>query len=99
MISKILGSLALLSAGFALQASTMVTERFDIPFAFQVRHRTLPSGAYQVQQESGSSLAILVNVGTGARVQFVRAAGMRSKGKARLVFENRNNVQSLREID
>jgi hypothetical protein len=91
--------LAVAAAG-ALQASTIQTERFNIPFAFHLHneHRTLPPGQYQVQQESGSNLAVLVNTKTGDRVQVLRSPTTHAAGKAKLVFENKNDVHSLRRI-
>jgi hypothetical protein len=73
----------------ALQASTVKSEKFEIPFAFHVqKHKTLPAGEYQIQQASGSELAFLVNTKTGERVQFIRSQATHEEGKARLVFEN-----------
>lgn len=91
--------LAVAAAG-VLQASTIQTERFDIPFAFhfQDQHKSLPSGQYQIKQEAGSSLAVLVNTKTGERVAFIRPPATHPEGKARLIFENRKDVHSLRRI-
>ena len=81
-------AIAILGSG-ALQASTTIqSEKFEIPFAFQVqKHTTMPAGEYQVQQAIGSDLAFLVNTKTGERALFVRSANTRESGKAKLEFE------------
>jgi hypothetical protein len=88
---------ALLGA-LALQASTVQSEKFQIPFEFQVQHKTLPAGQYQVQQATGSDLAFLVNSKTGERVEFFRPSTTHKEGKTRLVFENTENGHALKQI-
>jgi hypothetical protein len=90
---------ALLLGASALQASTVKSEKFEIPFDFQVQNRmTLPAGEYQVQQASGSELAMLVNTKTGKGVQFIRPSSLHEPGKTRLVFEATANGHSLKSI-
>jgi hypothetical protein len=90
---------ALVSGACALEASTKQTDRFNIPFAFQVQneHTTLPAGVYRIEG-SGSTLVFLVNTMTGKRVELLRSAANRSEGKVKLVFDNKDNIHSLREI-
>jgi hypothetical protein len=90
---------ALLLSASTLQASTLKSEKFQIPFAFQVqKHKTLPAGEYQVQQTTGSEVAILVNTRTGERVALLRPTSTHKEGKARLVFENTETGHSLKQI-
>jgi len=90
---------AVMLGGCALQASTVQSEKFRIPFEFQVqKHKTLPAGEYQVQQAAGSELAILVNTKTGERVQLLRPSATHEQGKTRLIFENGENGHSLKQI-
>jgi hypothetical protein len=92
---------ALILGASAVQASTVKSDRFEIPFAFQVQsHKMLPAGEYQVQQAEGSELAILVNRRTGESFRFIRpsstAAG--KEGKFRLMFESTETGQLLKQI-
>lgn len=90
---------AALLIGGALQASTLKSEKIEIPFAFSVEHSTmLPPGEYQVQQQSGSQFAALVNVKTGQSVQVLRPSNTHKEGKARLLFENTAQGHSLKSI-
>jgi len=90
---------AALVFGGALQASTVKSEKIEIPFAFSVQnHKTLPAGEYQVEQASGSELASLVNTKTGERVQFIRPQTTHKEGRARLTFENTASGHSLKSI-
>jgi hypothetical protein len=106
MFQRTIRSLALLSVAAvvsgacALEAAITQTDKFDIPFAFQLqnKHKPMPAGEYRIEQQFGSSLAVLVNIKTGERAQILRSDSIRSNGKARLVFETRNNVHSLRTI-
>jgi hypothetical protein len=98
-VFALLPGAALILGVSALQASTVKSEKFEIPFAFQVRHHTtLPAGEYQVQRSAGSDIAFLVNTQTGDRVQFLRPAGVSQEGKARLIFENSENGHLLKAI-
>jgi hypothetical protein len=75
------------------------SEKFAIPFAFEVQnHKTLPAGEYQVEQAAGSELAVLENVQTGKRVQFIRSSSTHEQGKTRLVFENTAAGHELKAI-
>lgn len=90
---------ALLLGTASLQASAVKSDKFEIPFAFGVQHRKmLPAGEYQVEQAAGSELAVLVNISTGERVQFVRSVGMHEQGKATLIFEDTKNGKELKGI-
>jgi hypothetical protein len=90
---------ALLMGASAMQASTIKSDKIEIPFEFKVqKHRTLPAGEYEVQQATGSNFAILVNRHTGERVQFLRPSNTHQEGKARLIFENTENGHSLKRI-
>jgi hypothetical protein len=97
-VSALLPCFALL-LGASLHASTVESQKFEIPFDFQVlKHKTLPAGEYQVQQDAGSAFATLVNTKTGERVQLLRPSTTHEEGKARLVFENTENGHSLKQI-
>jgi hypothetical protein len=90
---------ALILGASALQATTVKSEKFEIPFEFKVQKlQTLPAGEYEVQQAGGSDFAILVNRKTGQRVQFLRPPNTHEEGKARLIFENNENGYSLKRI-
>jgi hypothetical protein len=105
MIQKAIRVFALVSgaavtlSGIALQASTVKTEKFEIPFAFQVQnHKTLPAGEYRVEREQGSEIETLVNTKTGERVNFLLPAGTHKDGKAHLVFENTAGGHLLKQV-
>jgi hypothetical protein len=92
---------ALILGASALQASTVKSDRFEIPFAFQVQnHKTLPAGEYQVQQAPGSELAILVNRKTGESFRFIRPwpRPADKEGKFRLKFRNTEEGHVLKQI-
>ena len=90
---------AALLVGGVLQASTLKSEKVEIPFAFSVQnYKVLPAGEYQIEQQSGSDLASLVNTKTGERVQFLRPQTMHEPGKAHLVFENSTHGHLLKSI-
>ena len=89
---------ALILGASAMQASTIKSDKIEIPFEFKVQHKTLPAGQYEVQQAGGSDFAILVNRKTGERVQFLRPSNTHEEGKARLIFENDENGHSLKRI-
>jgi hypothetical protein len=90
---------ALLLSASTLHASTVKSEKFQIPFDFQVqKQKTLPAGEYQVQQATGSEVAILVNTRTGERVELLRPTSTHEEGKTRLVFESTENGHSLKQI-
>jgi hypothetical protein len=101
-IRALLPCTALILGAFALEASTMKSDRFEIPFAFQIQnHKTLPAGEYQVQQEAGSEFAVLVNRKTGESFLFMRPSPPNStdkEGKFRLMFEATETGQLLRQI-
>jgi hypothetical protein len=94
----ILPCFALAAGAFALQAATVQSEKFEIPFAFQVQNQTLPAGEYQIQQTDGSSVAVLLNTKTHDRAQVIRPAGTRQEGKARLVFVDGESHHYLKQI-
>ncbi len=96
--SVLLSGAALILASAALQASTVKSEKFEIPFSFKVQRHTLPAGQYQVQQATDSAFAVLVNAKTGERVEVLRPASVREPGRARLVFERDGNLQVLKQI-
>ena len=98
-VSAFISCAALLLAG-ALQASTIKSEKVEIPFAFSVQnHRImLPPGQYQVEQQQGTEVASLVNTKTGERVSVLRPENTHEKGKAHLVFENTAEGHSLKSI-
>jgi hypothetical protein len=89
---------ALIVGASAVQASTVKSDKIEIPFEFKVQHKTLPAGEYEVQQASGSNSAILVNRHTGDRVQFLRPSNTHTEGKARLIFDNKENGHSLKQV-
>jgi hypothetical protein len=90
---------AALLGAVALQASAVKSEKFEIPFAFEVQHhKLLPAGEYQVEQAANSELATLVNTKTGERVQFVRSTGTHHEGKATLQFEDTKDGKELKGI-
>jgi hypothetical protein len=90
---------ALILGAAGLQASTVKSEKFEIPFAFQVqKHAMLPAGEYQIQQAEGSEIAFLVNTKTGQRVVFVRPATNGQSEKTRLIFETVENEHLLKQI-
>jgi hypothetical protein len=98
-VFALLPCFALIAGASALQASTVKSEKFEIPFNFQVQKtRTLPAGEYQVQQDEGSQFATLVNTRTGDRVQLLRPSNTHKEGKARLVFENTASGHELKQI-
>ena len=84
----------------ALQASTVTSEKFRIPFEFQVQrsHTILPAGEYQIQETAESAMVFLVNTKTGDRVELIRPAPVRHDGKARLSFESGERVHILKGI-
>jgi hypothetical protein len=90
---------ALILGGVALEASTIKSEKFEIPFEFQVQnHKTLPAGEYQVEQTAGSPIASLVNTRTGERVNFFRPATTHKEGRAHLEFENNASGHTLKQV-
>ena len=98
MIRKAIGA-SILLACVALQASTVKSEKFKIPFEFQVQnHTTMPAGEYQIQQAEGSDIVLLVNTKTGERLQFIRPPSAHREGKARLVFEEGEHGHVLKGI-
>ena len=104
MTKRILRALALLPCAAlilgasALQASTVRSEKFQIPFPFKAQNQVMPAGEYEVEQAAGSDFAILINHKTGERVPFRRPSYIREEGKARLVFENNQNGHLLKQI-
>ena len=99
MLQRAFRSIVILSfAALAMQAAPVVSEKFEIPFAFQVHKETLPAGVYQVEQADGSNVAALVNKKTGERVEFLRPASTHLEGKARLVFQSVESRQLLKQI-
>jgi hypothetical protein len=90
---------AVILGGCALKASTVKSEKFEIPFEFHVQnHKMLPAGEYRVEQEAGSQLASLVNTKTGERVNFLRPANTHEEGKTHLVFENKAGGHNLKQV-
>jgi hypothetical protein len=83
----ILPCATLIVGALALQAAAVKSEKFRIPFDFQVQKQTLPAGEYTVQQADGSEIVLLINTSTGDRVEFIRPATTHQQGKVRLVFE------------
>ncbi len=76
-----------------LQAGNHQTEKFNVPFDFQVNNMTLPAGDYRVQQDFGSDVALLVNTRTGQRVHIIhRMTG----SKARLTFSQSASTHTLK---
>jgi hypothetical protein len=99
MLYRALSSAVILScAALALQAAAVESEKFEIPFSFQVQNETLPAGVYQVQQADGSNIAILINKTTGERVDFLRPAATHKEGKTQLVFRNEEGRRLLKQI-
>lgn len=89
---------ALLLSG-VLQASTLKSEKVEIPFAFSVQHhKVMPAGVYQLEQASGSEIATLVNTTTGDRVELLRPQATHEQGKAKLVFESNAQGHELKGI-
>jgi hypothetical protein len=100
-IFSLLPCATLILGASALQASTVKSDRFEIPFAFQVQnHKTLPAGEYQVQQAAGSELATLVNRRTGESFRFIRPwpTPADKEGKFRLMFKNTEEGPILKQI-
>jgi hypothetical protein len=89
---------ALILGASALQASTVRSEKFQIPFPFQAQNHVMPAGVYEVEQAAGSDFAVLINGKTGERVRYRRPSYIRQEGKARLVFENNQNGHLLKQI-
>jgi hypothetical protein len=90
---------ALIVGGCALQASTLQSEKFEIPFEFHVQKKTLPSGQYQVRRDAASSpFVFLVNTRTGERVALLSPTYARDETKTRLIFENGQNGHTLKGI-
>ena len=86
-------------SGIALQASTVKSEKFKIPFEFQLQnHKTMPAGEYRVEHEQSSQIEVLINTKTGERVNFLLPAGTHKEGKAHLVFENTASGHLLKEV-
>ena len=103
MIKNAIGVSVLLACAAlvpALQASTVTSDKFKIPFEFQVQqsHRILPAGEYRIQENSDSAVVFLENTKTGERVQFIRRAPADHHGKAHLMFESVDRVQVLKGI-
>ena len=105
MKQKVRGSIlfsvaALFLGGMVLQASTIVSEKFDLPFAFHIgkNSRVLPAGEYRVRREPNSPLAVLTNLKTGERAQVMSSQNTHETGKTKLVFANENNGISLKDI-
>ena len=98
-VFALLPCVALIMGASAMQASTVKSDKFEIPFEFKVqKHKTLPAGEYEVQQAGGSNFAVLVNRKTGERVQFLRPSNTHEEGKARLIFEDDENGRLLKRI-
>jgi hypothetical protein len=86
-------------SGIALHATMVKSEKFQIPFEFQLQnHKTLPAGEYRVEHAQGSEIEQLVNTKTGERVNFLVPAGTHKEGKAHLVFVNTPGGHLLKEI-
>ena len=94
----ILPCVALIMSVSALHAATVVSEKFNIPFAFQVRNQTLPPGEYRIHQAESDNFAVLINTRTGARVEVLRPANTHQEGKAKLVFSGAPELPSLAHI-
>jgi hypothetical protein len=102
-IKTILQSFAITGAALVLlsgsaQAGNVRSEKISIPFSFEVQKEVLPAGEYQIEQAFGSQFAALVNVRTGARVQFLRSSSNCQQGKSILTFEIREHNHSLKRI-
>lgn len=89
-----LGSAAIMFTGSA-QAATR-TAKITVPFQFQVNRTTMPAGDYRIEQDFGSDIAMVVNVGTGQRVQVLRPASRRIEGRAKLEFVRTDAGYKLR---
>jgi hypothetical protein len=96
--SVIIPCVALALSALALQATEVKSEKFSIPFEFQVAKQTMPAGEYRVQQATGSNVVVLVNAKTGKQVEFIRSANMHDEGRAKLVFEDIDGRRSLTRI-
>ena len=96
--SVIIPCAAVALSAFALHASEVKTEKFSIPFEFQVAKHTMPAGEYRVQQAEGSNIALLVNAKTGKQVEFIRPANTHKEGRAKLIFEETGGHRSLTRI-
>ena len=98
-VFALVSSAALTLSGIALQASTVKSENFEIPFSFQVQnHKMLPAGEYRVEHEHGSAIETLVNTKTGERVSLLQPAGLHKEGRAHLVFENTAGGHLLKQV-
>ena len=94
----ILACAALIPGSSAMQAASVKSEKFSIPFEFQVQKEILPAGEYRILQADGSNVAVLVNTRTGESVQILRASPTHEEGKARLVFEDGESRHFLKRI-
>jgi len=94
----ILPCAALILGSSAMQAAAIKSEKFSIPFEFQVQKTILPAGEYRIQQADGSNVAVLVNTRTGASAQLLRPSPTHEEGKARLVFEDGESRHFLKHI-
>jgi hypothetical protein len=89
---------ALILGTSALQASTVRSDKFQIPFSFKAQNHVMAAGDYDVEQATGSDFVILTNRKTGERVRYLRPSDVREAGKARLVFENKQDGHLLKQI-
>lgn len=89
---------ALILGASALQASTVKSEKFKIPFPFKAQNHVMAAGEYETEQTTGSDFVVLTNRKTGESVRFRRPSYVREEGKARLIFENNQDGHLLKQI-
>jgi hypothetical protein len=89
---------ALILGASALQASTVRSDKFQIPFPFKAQNHVMPAGEYETEQAGNSDFVILTNRKTGERVRYRRPSYVREEGKARLIFENNQDGHLLKQI-
>lgn len=96
--SVIIPCAALALSAFAAFATEVRSEKFSIPFDFQVGKQTLPAGEYRIHQIEGNNVALLVNAKTGKQVELLRPTNTHREGKAKLVFEENQGHHALTHI-
>ena len=93
----LLAGAAVMGSG-ALHAAEIYSEKTTISFPFRVSNATLPAGTYRVETSFGTDVAMLVNVDTGRRVQFLRHDALREEGKIRMIFKTSPDGTVLKDI-
>ena len=93
----LLAGAAVIGSG-ALHAAEIYSANTTISFPFRVSNATMPAGTYRIETSFGTDVAMLVNVDTGRRVQFLRHDALREEGKIKMIFQTTPNGAVLKDV-